>query len=963
MSYFSDNYEYVKYPLSSKAKTNIGLRNAQIGAIHSLSSYFTTKNEPVLISMPTGSGKTAVIMMSPYVLRVNKILVITPTVLVRSQISNNFEKLDILKHIGVFTDKIKNPIVHEMKNKYTSEMKNRIKHADVVVSTPKRALPLSENDDIKDMFDLIVIDEAHHEPAKTWRRILKNMPTSKQILFTATPFRRDKKEIKAEHIYNYPLSKAYQDGIFGEINFIPVEPTHKENKDIIIAKKGEEVFLRDKTNGYQHLMMVRCSSKKEATYLFDIYTKNTNLKLEIIDSSKSRTTVAHIIEKLEKQEINGIICVDMMAEGFDFPNLKIAVIHGAHKSLATTLQFIGRFARTNINKKIGGASFIALKDEEFIMENKKLFSADAVWQDIIIDLSEGQINKDLQEQNYYKNYTPKNSLLNNREFSLQSIRTNFHAKIYYTTSFSGNMNFPNLGFKIENHEYNTENQTIVVIASEKKLPRWSTGEGVYYNKEYIAFIIHYQKKNNLLFINSHIKSESIYDDIATAYCGKNRFKKITMSNIHKVLSGVVNHEIFNSGLANRLSEGESYKISSGSDVSKALDPDSGKLYSPGHVFCKAEEADTQITIGYSSGSKIWSSSYGTIREMVKWFELNGDKISNKDTIVKTNTNYDFIPMPKPMKSFPQNIFMWDFNGTTYSNPYFLMTNDGYKDIETVLNIHISIDLISLEKLHLKISTKEHSYIITRDLNGKYESLSSSEQLVSLGRDIIPLSNYLNEYPLNFYTSNLGLIQGNEISEFDNIPIFDKSKIIAIDWDKFNTDIKMEFKDENYNGSMNSIHDTLYEILKESKPDYIIYDHTTGEIADYITIRILSNEINISLYHVKSQSSVNKNSAVNDVYEVLGQSIKSLIWIKNKETFRTKIRSRQKSGHGIFINGNIENLEDDLKKNIPIRGKVIACQPSLTNSEELPEKISEVLSATNMKVMNSAVANEFIVWGS
>ncbi|MGX7197610.1 hypothetical protein [Enterococcus olivae] len=74
-------------------------------------------------------------------------------------------------------------------------------------------------------------------------------------------------------------------------------------------------------------------------------------------------------------------------------------------------------------------------------------------------------------------------------------------------------------------------------------------------------------------------------------------------------------------------------------------------------------------------------------------------------------------------------------------------------------------------------------------------------------------------------------------------------------------------------------------------------------------------------------------------------------------------ANEESGYGVFIKGDIKLLEKDLKKNVPIRGRVIACQPSLTNKIALPEKIGEVLSATNMKIKNSALANEFIVWGS
>ncbi|UDE95448.1 DEAD/DEAH box helicase [Carnobacterium viridans] len=494
MSYFSSNYISMKYPLSDYSCDGQGLRNAQVGAIHALGAYFTTKKEPVLLSMPTGTGKTAVIMMAPYLLGVSKVLVVTPTVLVRSQIAQNFSSLKILKQIGVFEKEVGPPIICELKHKYTDDYKKNIESADVVVATPGCALSLSENQDTKKIFDLVIIDEAHHEPAKTWREVLLNNPEAKQVLFTATPFRRDKKEIKANHIYNYPLSRAYKDGVFGAINFIPVELKEDEDKDIILAKKGEEIFFRDKANGLEHAMMVRCKSKKEATHLSNLYKNHTLLKLEIVNSSKSRQEVLKIIDQLSNQEINGVICVDMMAEGFDFPNLKIAVIHDPHKSLATTLQFIGRFARTNQERLIGEASFIAVNDEQFALENKKLFSTDSIWQEIIIDLSEERINQDIESQEYFKSYDNQLLSTNNQEFSLHSLYTNFHARIYYAKSFNLNAKFPDLRMKIENINVSEDDQTIVVVTSSKQLPRWSTVDGIYYNLEYNTVLIHYQKK-------------------------------------------------------------------------------------------------------------------------------------------------------------------------------------------------------------------------------------------------------------------------------------------------------------------------------------------------------------------------------------------------------------------------------------------------------------------------------------
>jgi superfamily II DNA or RNA helicase len=71
----------------------------------------------------------------------------------------------------------------------------------------------------------------------------------------------------------------------------------------------------------------------------------------------------------------------MLGEGFDFPNLKIAALHAPHRSLAVTLQFIGRFARTNA-ERIGAAKFVAVRSDRIEIEAKKLYKAGAVWQDL-----------------------------------------------------------------------------------------------------------------------------------------------------------------------------------------------------------------------------------------------------------------------------------------------------------------------------------------------------------------------------------------------------------------------------------------------------------------------------------------------------------------------------------------------------------------------------------------------------
>ena len=149
-----------------------------------------------------------------------------------------------------------------------------------------------------------------------------------------------------------------------------------------------------------------------------------------------------------------------------------------------------------------------------------------------------------------------------------------------------------------------------------------------------------------MHIYSQSHTEAIYDEIVATFCSE--YEKIPKSEMNRVLGNLSNFEIFNSGMVNRFNEsGEAYRIMAGSDVSDAIDPSTGKMYSAGHVFCKAtgqtSEGQESVTIRYSSASKVWSSTYKNLPDYIQWVDEIGRKITNSTIKVKTNTNYDFIP--------------------------------------------------------------------------------------------------------------------------------------------------------------------------------------------------------------------------------------------------------------------------------------------------------------------------------
>ncbi|MCV5926857.1 helicase C-terminal domain-containing protein, partial [Escherichia coli] len=87
----------------------------------------------------------------------------------------------------------------------------------------------------------------------------------------------------------------------------------------------------------------RVKTKERAKEVFNLYQKLApELKPVLVHSDLSKTEQNKRLAYLRAREAKVVVCVDMLGEGYDLPNLKIAAIHDHHKSLAITLQFIGR---------------------------------------------------------------------------------------------------------------------------------------------------------------------------------------------------------------------------------------------------------------------------------------------------------------------------------------------------------------------------------------------------------------------------------------------------------------------------------------------------------------------------------------------------------------------------------------------------------------------------------------------
>jgi type I site-specific restriction endonuclease len=196
MSYFSQAHSLIRYVTAGDGQA--GLRKSQIGALHATSAHFTLQERPAVVVLPTGVGKTAVLMLTPYMLCATRTLVITQSRFVRDQITQDYKALQTLKLARALPDELPPPAVFENKRTIRSvEEWETLRQYDAVIALPNSASPAYKHipPPPTDLFDLVLIDEAHHSTAPTWNTLIDAFPKAHCVLFTATPFRRDGKEI------------------------------------------------------------------------------------------------------------------------------------------------------------------------------------------------------------------------------------------------------------------------------------------------------------------------------------------------------------------------------------------------------------------------------------------------------------------------------------------------------------------------------------------------------------------------------------------------------------------------------------------------------------------------------------------------------------------------------------------------------------------------------------------------
>ena len=196
----------------------------QVEAVLRLRDYFnpgsSQSSNIALVVLPTGCGKTGVAVLASYALNATRVLVITPSIIISKQIDLAYRNFLIER--GVISPKdVQRAVPTTSFIKKSSEIKEGMKSTVMVVNAHKiggqSSVSIEKIPD--DGYDLVIVDEAHHYPAPTWKLLVDHFKNSKRLFLTATPEHNGEPILPGIPCYQLERHEAVERGIIREVRF------------------------------------------------------------------------------------------------------------------------------------------------------------------------------------------------------------------------------------------------------------------------------------------------------------------------------------------------------------------------------------------------------------------------------------------------------------------------------------------------------------------------------------------------------------------------------------------------------------------------------------------------------------------------------------------------------------------------------------------------------------------------
>lgn len=970
---WSSAFAFIGEQRTDGVVSRAGLRPPQLGAVHAAMAHWAVSDEIATIVMPTGTGKTETMLALLVGAEIRNLLVVVPTDALRTQISSKFESFGLLKQFGVIHDTASYPVVTTLIHvpKSPGDVDDIFRSSNVVVTTaaitagctPEVQARMAERS------SHLFIDEAHHVRANTWETFRKSFGRRRVLQFTATPFRNDRRLVDGARIFNYPLRKAQQEQYFKRIQFRAVTEFSTEGSDAAIARAAVDQLDADVTAGFDHIVMARTNYINRARVVHEIYSQLApNHHPLIIHNGIGQRTRREALRSLIARESRIVVCVDMLGEGFDLPQLKIAALHDMHRSLAVTLQFTGRFTRTSEN--IGDATVIAnIADANVGEALRDLYEESADWNYLLRRLSEGATQRHKNRTEFIESFGELPP-----ELPIQSVLPKMSAVVYSTTCARWTPEqteaVPAKGELYAGPAVNHAAKTLLYVTRETEPVTWGPQQHPT-NVVWHLYLAFWDEGRNLLFVNSS-NNDSNHENLARALCGSD-VALVGGDQVFRSLHGINRLTLTNMGLKHSLNRANRFTMYVGSDVIQGLEQATLQNRSVTNVFGLGYSQGARATIGCSARGRVWSYRIAEdITEWIDWCRNVGEKLVDKT--ISTNSILNAVMRPEQVIERPKAVPI----AIEWPDEFFVRNYDVMKieiDGNAVPFFDTEIELLSrsdVGSLQFKVQADGRSAEYEMRFSGQtveYVLLSTSSAVVVQPTKRIRLEDWFTREPPTIRFADGSFLEGSwflQPSADCRIP-FDKNRISVWDWS--GTDLSKESQ------TTAKLQDSIqYRVINEAKQgnfghqyDVIIDDDGSGEVADVVAIAITKDErLIFDLFHCKYSKGPSPGARIGDLYEVCGQAQKSVTWKSKVDRMLTRLGKRddrrtQQTGISRFEIGVPAKLPEirKMSRYLTSEFRIFVVQPGLSRAQATEQQL-ELLAVTALYLKETFAVSLSIV---
>jgi len=971
LSSWKDQFNFKEETTTESGAGTTGLRAPQIGALHAAIGHWKMSEEPATVIMPTGTGKTETMVALSVHERPTKLLVIVPTDPLRRQISNKFITLGLLPRLGISGPLARYPLVGILKHGLGSaeQIRRFFAACNVIVTTMSLISRFSESNQklCASLCSHLFVDEAHHIRATTWEAFRDRFDEKRILQFTATPFRNDGAHVDGRVIFNYPLGKAQAEGYFTTLNLLPVEEFDQDKADEAIALAATNQLQRDVDAGYDHLVMARASTIEKATSLLPIYENvGPNFSPVLIHSELSPLERASRLNRIERRESRIILCVDMFGEGFDLPELKIAALHDTHKSLAITLQFTGRFARTK--KTIGAATIVVnLADQDVNDSLRELYSEDADWNSILKRLSEAATSEQMAKQEFLDSF-----VLNSSSIPPQNLTPKMSCVIYRTHCEKWSPHRIQGVFALEEivgtPAINRVKNLAYVVVRQENAVEWGALRE-FMDRSLDLYVLFWDQESNLLFINTS-NNEAPHEDLAMAVAGTD-VELIRGTAVFRSFSGLNRLLLQTLGLSHVLGRVIRFTMHVGADVPAGLAEAHTENKVKTNIFASGFANGERVTVGCSRKGRIWSRRVAKdLLEWVSWCREMGAKMDDVAFSEEEILKHSIVPedIEKRPHLMPLAIEWPDEFYALDKTPIRIQFGEREHDFQDVGMLLVGPDLVSPIRFRLYTSNESSQYELRfLKTHVDYVRVEGPDVKILIGKRRKILSEWFSRYPPIVRFEQDSFTKDNQLCRphVHRPEPFESEKIHIWAWEN----VTLTRESQTDKKLTDSIQYYLIQKLKQLKAplepqvffdmdrpltyDVIFDDDDTHEAADVVAIRIMEHDLIVHLFHCKYSQADAAGARLKDLFEVCGQAQKSVQWRAHvdgllKHLIQRDVSRVNKKGVSRFEVGTRKTVLNIRRKlnTLQPRFKVFIVQPGLSKGQVNSQQL-ELLGATKL----------------